>query len=99
VFQGGCFTSDQYSPALDTAYRRAIRFHEARKGLPAQAPATFDQLLEAFGGPMTDAGIAPATVIERLAEAAEPGLTGTAGPHFFAWVMGASHRSESPLTG
>jgi glutamate/tyrosine decarboxylase-like PLP-dependent enzyme len=83
--------SDQYSSALDTAYRRAIRFHEARQGLPARAPATFDQLLAAFGGPMTDAGIAPATVIERLADAAEPGLTGTAGPHFFSWVMGASH--------
>ncbi|CAB3797735.1 hypothetical protein LMG27177_04300 [Paraburkholderia fynbosensis] len=51
--------SDQYSSALDTAYRRAIRFHEASKGLPARAPATFDQLLAAFGGPMRDAGIAP----------------------------------------
>ncbi len=76
--------SDQYSSALDIAYRRAMRFHEARKSLPAHASATFDQLLDAFGGPMLDAGTAPATVIERLADAAEPGLTGMAGPHFFA---------------
>ncbi|MFP3588590.1 aminotransferase class V-fold PLP-dependent enzyme [Paraburkholderia sp. SIMBA_055] len=82
---------DQYSPALHIAYRRALRFHETRKSVPTKASATVDRLLEAFGGPMPEVGMAPATVIERLADAAEPGLTGTAGPHFFAWVMGASH--------
>lgn len=76
--------SDDHSSALE--YRRAIQFHEARKSLPAQASATFDQLLDAFGGPMSDAGIAPATVIERLARAAEPGLIGNTGVkvYFFA---------------
>lgn len=30
-------------------------------------------------------------VIEQLAEAADPGLMGTAGPRFFGWVVGGSH--------
>lgn len=30
-------------------------------------------------------------VIDALNEAAEPGLTGSAGPRFFGWVIGASH--------
>jgi anti-sigma factor RsiW len=91
LFERGFSMSGQYSPARDIAYRRAIRFHEARESLPAQPFATVDQLLEAFGGSMPDAGMRPATVIERLADAAEPGLIGTAGPRFFAWVMSASH--------
>ncbi|WP_328805942.1 pyridoxal phosphate-dependent decarboxylase family protein [Paraburkholderia solitsugae] len=77
--------------ALETAYRRALRFHEARRSLPPAATADFDALLEAFGGPTPEIGAPAAEVIESLVVAAEPGLMGTAGARFFGWVVGGSH--------
>lgn len=77
--------------ALETAYRHALRFHEARHSQPPAAPADFNALLEAFGGPTPETGTPPAEVIDSLVAAAEPGLMGTAGARFFSWVVGGSH--------
>ncbi|WP_240975203.1 pyridoxal phosphate-dependent decarboxylase family protein [Paraburkholderia aromaticivorans] len=79
------------SAALETAYRHALRFHEARHSQPPAASADFNALLEAFGGPTPETGAPAAEVIERLVVAAEPGLMGTAGARFFSWVVGGSH--------
>src|SRR5262249_19190316 len=45
----------------------------------------------AFGGPMPETGEDPLAVIDALAAAAEPGLSGSAGARFFGWVIGGSH--------
>lgn len=44
----------------------------------------------ALGGPLPDAPGEPAAVIERLAQAVEPGLIGSAGPRYFGFVIGGS---------
>jgi glutamate/tyrosine decarboxylase-like PLP-dependent enzyme len=44
-----------------------------------------------FDGPTPELGEDPAKVLDALVAAAEPGLSTAAGPHFFGWVIGASH--------
>jgi glutamate/tyrosine decarboxylase-like PLP-dependent enzyme len=69
----------------------AARFREGigqRPPRPAIAPAQLEAL---FAGPTPEVGAEPLQVIDALHAAAEPGLTGSAGPRFFGWVVGASH--------
>jgi glutamate/tyrosine decarboxylase-like PLP-dependent enzyme len=47
-------------------------------------------LREAFGGQLPEKGLPPEEVLDQLAAAAEPGLTGTVGPRFFGFVIGGS---------
>jgi glutamate/tyrosine decarboxylase-like PLP-dependent enzyme len=49
-----------------------------------------ESLRVALGGPLPEAPSEPSGVIERLAEAAEPGLVGSAGPRYFGFVIGGS---------
>jgi glutamate/tyrosine decarboxylase-like PLP-dependent enzyme len=44
-----------------------------------------------FEGPTPEVGEDALVVIDKLNAAAEPGLTGSAGPRFFGWVIGGSH--------
>ncbi len=48
-------------------------------------------LRAAMGGPLPEQGEDPTTVIERLAEAVEPGLVASAGPRYFGFVVGANY--------
>jgi glutamate/tyrosine decarboxylase-like PLP-dependent enzyme len=77
--------------ALETAYSQALHFHDARRSHAPLATADFNSLHDAFGGPTPESGAAAADVITSLADAAGPGLMGTAGPRFFGWVVGGSH--------
>ena len=43
-----------------------------------------------FDGPTPEIGKDPVQAIDALNAAADPGLTGSAGPRFFGWVIGAS---------
>jgi glutamate/tyrosine decarboxylase-like PLP-dependent enzyme len=83
--------SSDMRAVFSTAYRHALRFHEQRHAQAPAATAGFDSLLDAFDGPTPETGMQAGEVIERLVEAAEPGLMGTAGPRFFGWVVGGSH--------
>lgn len=82
---------DDAHAALDAAHRHALAFHRTRVTRPPAATAGFAALLDAFGGPTPESGMAANEVIEQLAAAADPGLMGTAGPRFFGWVVGGSH--------
>jgi glutamate/tyrosine decarboxylase-like PLP-dependent enzyme len=82
------------APAHRGLFERAVghasRFHDGlgeRPPWPAIAPT---ELQAQFDGPTPEAGEHPEMVIDALSNAAEPGLTGTAGPRFFGWVIGAS---------
>ena len=67
-----------------TAFLAGLR--ERHVGPRADATA----LLDALGGPLGDAPEDPATVIDALATAAEPGLVATAGPRYFGFVIGGA---------
>jgi glutamate/tyrosine decarboxylase-like PLP-dependent enzyme len=45
---------------------------------------------ERLGGPLPEAGLAPEAAVQMLAERAEPGLVGSAGPRYFGFVIGGS---------
>jgi glutamate/tyrosine decarboxylase-like PLP-dependent enzyme len=47
-------------------------------------------LRERLGGPLPEAGTDPTEVIERLSEAAAPGLVASAGPRYFGFVVGGA---------
>ncbi|HKT94154.1 MAG TPA: aminotransferase class V-fold PLP-dependent enzyme [Paraburkholderia sp.] len=83
--------ADDAHAALDAAHQHALAFHRTRATRPPAATAGFAALLDAFGGPMPEAGMPASEAIEQLAAAADPGLMGTAGPRFFGWVVGGSH--------
>jgi glutamate/tyrosine decarboxylase-like PLP-dependent enzyme len=69
----------------------ASEFRSSLPDRPPRPPASAAALRAAFGGPTPEVGEDPLAVIEALAQAADPGLAGTAGPRFFGWVIGASH--------
>lgn len=64
-----------------------------RNGLdtrPVASPKGAVDLAEGFGGPLPDYSSSPHLVLERLIHAAGPGLTATAGPRFFGFVIGGA---------
>jgi glutamate/tyrosine decarboxylase-like PLP-dependent enzyme len=49
------------------------------------------ELQALFDGPTPEMGEDALTTLDTLNAAADPGLTGSTGPRFFGWVIGASH--------
>ena len=85
----------RYRHAMDDAGRVLARAEELAQeflaGLgtrPVWPRATFEQMLEAFDGPLPESGADPVAVLDELATTADPGLAGTAGPRFFGFVIG-----------
>jgi len=76
--------------ALDAAARAARRFLTSLPDRPVAPRTTAAALRASLGGPLSDAGMPAAQVIEELAQAAEPGLLASAGPRFFGFVIGGS---------
>ena len=75
---------------LQAACRMAGEFLDR---LPERHVApTGDQqsLRQSLGGPLPDAGVDPARVLEELNTAAQPGLMANAGPRFFGFVIGGA---------
>jgi len=73
--------------------RAAEHAHAFIDKLPARtvaSPVDLEQLHAAFGGPVPESGADPASVIDDLVAAAEPGLVATAGPRYFGFVTGGS---------
>jgi glutamate/tyrosine decarboxylase-like PLP-dependent enzyme len=68
----------------------AADFLEGLPTRPVGASATHDELLQAFGGPLSGRGEASGEVIDHLARIADPGLIASAGPRYFGFVIGGS---------
>jgi glutamate/tyrosine decarboxylase-like PLP-dependent enzyme len=57
---------------------------------PVGIPVDRDVLRERLGGALPERGEDPADVLDRLAQAADPGIVGTAGPRYFGFVVGGA---------
>jgi len=73
---------------LGRTAKLAADFLEGLDDRPVGARATKDALREALGGPLPEGPADPRAVVERLAEAADPGLVGMAGGRYFGFVIG-----------
>mgnify|MGYP001582497730 CR=1 FL=1 len=82
--------SDDRERALDSAHRAALRFLDSVSERPVWPRASLDQMLKAFGGPLSEAGVDPVEVIDEIAERADPGLVAIAGGRFFGFVIGGT---------
>ena len=76
--------ADELGRLLEHAGRRA------RAERAPRAAACAAALRRAFQVPLAEEGRDPRVVLDALADAAEPGLMGNTGAHFYGWVMGAS---------
>ena len=68
----------------------AARFHETLDDRPVQAQASYEELVEALGGPLPDGGEADVEVVSELIAAAEPGVVGTQTGRYFGFVIGSA---------
>lgn len=82
---------DQRARALAAARHEAALFLDSVAERPVWPRATLEDMLAAFGGPLTAAGVDPAEVIREMAERADPGLVAIPGGRFFGFVIGSTH--------
>jgi len=74
--------------ALDEAHRAAKSWLEGLDDRPVGATASLCDLRRDFDDALPEQGTAAEVVIRDLAARAGPGLLGSAGGRFFAWVIG-----------
>jgi len=79
---------DDTERVLSRAHELATEFLAGLGERPVWPRVTFEQMLQAFDGPMPESGADPVAVLDQLASTADPGLAGTAGPRFFGFVIG-----------
>jgi glutamate/tyrosine decarboxylase-like PLP-dependent enzyme len=75
---------------FERALMHAIRFRDSLPNWPPRPTLSAVALEALFDGPTPETGEPAVAVIDALVAAAEPGLTASAGPRFFGWVIGAS---------
>ena len=83
-------SADPYERVLDVADRHARRYLSELPDRSVREAADVDELRRLLDRELPDRGEDPATVVEELAEAAEPGLIATPGPRYFGFVIGGS---------
>lgn len=76
------------SDPLAVAAKHAVGYRDRDR--PLHPTADLATLRAAFHGPLPEAGVDPATVIEDLIAFAEPGLVDNTSSGFHGWVMGGS---------
>src|SRR2546430_10695068 len=77
-------------PLLRRAHDRAVDFLRALPQRPVGARASRQDLLAALSVPLSDEGQDAAQVIDALSRGADGGITGSAGPRYFGFVIGGS---------
>jgi aromatic-L-amino-acid decarboxylase len=75
---------------LDIAFAEARRYLASLDTRPVASRGTPDQMRSPLPASLPDRGMAATDVVRAIAAAAEPGLTGSAGGRFFAWVKGGA---------
>lgn len=83
---------DPLEELLTRTVQHALAYHRSlpdRRVAPGTSPEVLLQALESQG-PLPEAGLPAAQVVEELVRAAAPGLTAMSGPRFFGWVTGGT---------
>jgi len=79
-----------YRAALESAASHALGFLETLDQRPVDASANASAVRERICRELAEDGIAPEQVIAELVRDADPGIVGSAGGRFFAWVVGGA---------
>ncbi len=82
---------DEYVAALDRAHRHTLDWLASLPDRPVPPRAGIDEVVEALGPALPEAGTAAADVVDLLAAACEPGLTAMPSGRFFGMVIGGAH--------
>lgn len=83
-------TMDDLDALLHRAASAAAAYRAGLADRPVRAAAGAEALRRAFGGPLPEAPLPAADVVDALVAAADAGLVSTAGPRFFGFVIGGS---------
>jgi glutamate/tyrosine decarboxylase-like PLP-dependent enzyme len=83
--------SMHYQDLLKRTADLALEFLATLPERPVGRPVNYAELLAELGGALPVQGAASLQVIEKLVEAANPGLVATAGPRYFGFVTGGAH--------
>jgi glutamate/tyrosine decarboxylase-like PLP-dependent enzyme len=81
---------DAYDRVLEVADERARRYLGGVDDRPVREEASLNELRKSLGGKLPENGEDPATVVEQLADAAEPGLIALGSPRYFGFVIGGT---------
>ena len=81
---------DGYERVLEVAEERARRYLAGVEDRPVREEAGVKELRARLDRKLPNEGEDPATVVEELAEAAEPGLIGLGSPRYFGFVIGGT---------
>ncbi|RXZ48098.1 pyridoxal-dependent decarboxylase, partial [Agromyces binzhouensis] len=75
---------------LGLAHRHAAAWLDTLPERPIPPRAGVEEVMDALGRELPEHGERADAVIDRLAEAAEPGLIAIGSPRFFGWVIGGT---------
>jgi glutamate/tyrosine decarboxylase-like PLP-dependent enzyme len=75
---------------LSRAAALARSFLATAAARPVGIPVDRNALRTRLGGPLPEHGEDPAEILERLVDAADPGIVATAGPRYFGFVVGGA---------
>ena len=81
---------ESYERVLEVAGERARRYLAEVSDRPVREQASVEELRSSLGGALPATGEDPATVVDQLAEAAEPGLIALGSPRYFGFVVGGT---------
>lgn len=79
-----------WRPALRVAHDAALDWLEHLPGRPIRPEKSYQEMLEAFGGPVPEVGETAEHVVASVAEAAQAGLMAMNHARFFGWVIGGA---------
>jgi glutamate/tyrosine decarboxylase-like PLP-dependent enzyme len=82
---------DEYAAALDRARRHTLDWLASLPDRPVPPRAGIDEVVEALGRDLPEAGTPAADVVDLLTAACEPGLTAMPSGRFFGMVIGGAH--------
>ena len=83
-------SAEDYDRVLEVAGERARRYLAEVGDRPVREAASVEELRASLGGELSEVGEDPATVVQQLAEAAEPGLIALGSPRYFGFVVGGT---------
>lgn len=82
---------DSADHALERAHHHATQWLHSLADRPVVPTADVSEMIERLGPQLPDGPSDPATVVDLLAQACEPGLTGMPSGRFFGFVIGGTH--------